>query len=100
MLFRSDWLIAGRVPPIRYRSALAWLLFPLAYLVYSLIRGSIVEWYPYPFLNPATRGYSGVLISSAVIALVLAGVTVVIASVPRWQRWDPLRVGLRPTPPG
>ncbi len=96
----ADWLIAGRVPPIRYRSALAWLLFPLAYLVYSLIRGSIVEWYPYPFLNPATRGYSGVLISSAVIAVVLAGVTVVIASVPRWQRWDPLRVGLRPTPPG
>lgn len=78
-----DWLVAGRVAPIRYRSALAWLLFPVAYLVYSLIRGPIAHWYPYPFVNPATHGYLGVLITSVVIAVVLAAVTAVIASVPR-----------------
>jgi hypothetical protein len=28
-------------------------IFPLAWAVYSMIRGAIVGWYPYPFLNPA-----------------------------------------------
>ena len=35
-----DWLIGDRIEPIRYRSALVWLSFPLAYLGYSLIRGA------------------------------------------------------------
>lgn len=87
-----DWLVAGGVRPIRYRSALTWLMFPVAYLAYSLIRGPIAHWYPYPFMNPATHGYLGIAITSVVIAVVLAAITALLASVPRWQRWDPLGV--------
>lgn len=95
-----DWLVAGRVQPIRYSSALTWLLFPAGYLVYSLIRGPIAHWYPYPFMNPATHGYLGVLLTSVVIAVVLAAITVAIASVPRWQRWDLLRSSPQSAPHG
>jgi len=28
------------------------LIFPLVYLGFSIIRGKIISWYPYPFLNP------------------------------------------------
>jgi hypothetical protein len=83
-----DWLIASRMAPITYRSALVWLAFPLAYLGYSLIRGPIAHWYPYPFMNPATHGYLGVAITSVVIAVILAGLTWVIATVARWPHWD------------
>ena len=33
-----------------------WLIFPVAYLVYSLVRGPFTHFYPYPFINPANPG--------------------------------------------
>ncbi|WP_051944359.1 Pr6Pr family membrane protein [Streptacidiphilus rugosus] len=64
-----DWLA---VPPrrrLRYSEALSWLVFPLLYLPYTLIRGPIVDWYPYPFLDPREKGYGHVVVSSLVITL-------------------------------
>ncbi|GAA2008883.1 Pr6Pr family membrane protein [Nakamurella flavida] len=80
----ADWLFASRVGAIPLRRALLWLLLPLLYLVYSLIRGPIVDWYPYPFMDPSVRGYSGVAITSVVLAVVLALVAVAVAFVARW----------------
>jgi hypothetical protein len=50
---------------------------PAAYLVVTLIRGPLVDWYPYPFLNPdETAGYLGVAAYSALIlAIFLLGAT-------------------------
>jgi hypothetical protein len=55
-----DWLLDPPPGPIAIPAALGWLGFPLAYLVYSMVRGALVHWYPYPFLSPVTQGYSGV----------------------------------------
>ncbi len=79
-----DWLIAGRPATIAFRRALIWLAIPLIYLAYSLIRGPTAHWYPYPFMDPTTHGYLGVLITSVVIAGVLAALIWVIAGIPRW----------------
>jgi len=64
-----DW-IADRPTYISFKKALPWLLFPIIYLVYSLIRGAVIGWYPYPFLNPENGGYGQVVLTSVVIALV------------------------------
>jgi uncharacterized protein YacL len=56
-----DW-IADRPVYISFKKALTWLLFPILYLVYSLIRGPIASWYPYPFIDPANGGYGKVLL--------------------------------------
>ncbi|MFI9359769.1 Pr6Pr family membrane protein [Kitasatospora sp. NPDC053057] len=56
LVLLADWLIdppAGRVRPV---VVLGWLAFPLVYLVYTLTRGHAVDWYPYPFLDPARHG--------------------------------------------
>jgi hypothetical protein len=57
----ADWVLA---PPTRApttRDLLRLLLFPLGYVVYTLVRGALGGWYPYPFLNPAVVGGSGVV---------------------------------------
>ncbi|CAN5520326.1 Pr6Pr family membrane protein [soil metagenome] len=51
-----DWLLApgrARVPWKRL-----WLVisYPLAWLAFTMIRGAITGWYPYPFLEPAGPG--------------------------------------------
>jgi hypothetical protein len=84
-----DWLVVNRRRAIQYRRALLWLSYPLLYLVYSLIRGPIVGWYPYPFMDASLHGYLPVVLTSVVIAVVLAAITAVIAGAPAWVRPKP-----------
>jgi len=65
-----DWIVDPPSQRVSFKKALLWLLFPLAYLGYSLIRGPIAEWYPYPFLNPANGGYGQVALTSIIILVV------------------------------
>jgi hypothetical protein len=85
VIIMVDWLIAPPRRGITYRSAVVWLAFPLAYLFYSLIRGHFVHWYPYPFMNPTHHGYLGVIITSIVIAVILAAITWIISRTPGWS---------------
>jgi hypothetical protein len=68
-----DWLIDPPVNKIVFKKALVWLAFPLVYLVYTLIRGPIAGWYPYPFLNPDQQhGYAGIMVTALGITATVA----------------------------
>ena len=56
------------------RDALGWLIYPLIWLAYTLVRGAAVSWYPYPFLDPAHGGYGQVAVTS--VAILVAGALV------------------------
>jgi hypothetical protein len=57
----ADWLYQPSRTKLQVKQSLLLLVFPLAYLGYSLIRGPIAGWYPYLFLNPSkSGGYAGV----------------------------------------
>ncbi|MFM2077160.1 MAG: hypothetical protein RJA49_1050 [Actinomycetota bacterium] len=52
LVVAADWFLA---PPERRPETAdipRWLIFPVLWLVYSLLRGALVNWYPYPFLDP------------------------------------------------
>lgn len=64
-----DWLIQPAKPTIfKLKNVLLWLSIPLLYVLYSLIRGAFVHWYPYPFLNPAHSSYASVAITVCALA--------------------------------
>ena len=75
-----DWLLASGRIELATRQLGAIVAFPLVWTVYTLVRGPIVGWYPYPFLNPATsqNGYLSVsfyiLLITVIIGLAGAGV--------------------------
>jgi hypothetical protein len=52
-----DWLLVPGTPGGRSRWA-QWLIAPLIYGGYTLVRGPIVDWYPYPFIDPREHGYA------------------------------------------
>ena len=57
----ADWLYQPPRTKLSVKHIFIWLIFPAAYLAYTLVRGASVGWYPYPFLNPAeVGGYGGV----------------------------------------
>ena len=64
-----DWLLFPPKFTFTFRQTLIWLVFPLVYLAYALIRGSLTGWYPYPFLDVSQVGWSVVIGMSVIIAL-------------------------------
>lgn len=78
-----DWLLDLPERRIEFRSALVWLGYPLVYLAYTLIRGPMVHWYPYPFLNPDPHGYGFVAVMSVCVAIAAAVFVVVAAGATR-----------------
>lgn len=72
-----DWLLVPVGLGVTARLAGAWLTYPIAYGVYTLIRGPIVDWYPYPFIDPRTQGYLSMAIG--LVVLVVAFVVLAVA---------------------
>ena len=75
----ADWLLDPPDQPVSLRGSLAWLAFPLLWTAYTLVRGALVGWYPYPFLDPANGGYAtvaayivGILIFGAIVGAIVA----------------------------
>jgi len=60
------------VPPARmsWHAPLAWAAWPLAYLVYALLRGVWLQHYPYPFIDVAVLGYARTLLHAFGLLLV------------------------------
>jgi hypothetical protein len=62
ILLALDWLCAPGRASIRLRAALWVLVYPLAWVAFSLVRGVLTGWWPYPFLNPTgPAGWVGVV---------------------------------------
>ena len=67
------WLMFG---PRRLTSArIAWLsvLFPFCWIALTLIRGAVIDWYPYPFIDVTKLGYGKVILNCVWISLLLFG---------------------------
>lgn len=82
-----DWVLAPGRHPIPWARLWTIVVFPLAWVVYTLIRGPIVGWYPYPFLNPAQEaGYGGVAVYVIAIAsfILLVGAGILALSRTPW----------------
>jgi len=84
----ADWLLVPPSTVLTFRRARVWLLYPFAYIVYSLIRGALVHWYPYPFLNPDQPGGVGALLGYCVgISLFGLLFAWVIVKAGQWRRY-------------
>jgi hypothetical protein len=67
------WLIAGPRGLTSARIARLSVLFPAGWLVFTLVRGAVVHWYPYPFIDVTTLGYGKAVLNCVWVALLLFG---------------------------
>lgn len=66
----ADWLFQPPRTTLAPRHIWYWLLYPVAYLVYSLFRGPLVNWYAYWFINPdLAGGWGGVAVFAVAISV-------------------------------
>jgi hypothetical protein len=84
-----DFVVVPLAHRITFRQALVWTIYPIAYLAYSLIRGPIADWYPYPFLDPREDGgYDRVAMYCVAILVGFIAVTWVMVKVNDWRTTD------------
>lgn len=90
LLIIADWLFAPGRTRLEWNRVWAVVIFPIVWAAYTLIRGPIVDWYPYPFLNPGNseNGYLSVAFYVILIAAVMVGVgAAAIWVTRRRERW-------------
>ena len=63
------WLLFGP-RGLTDRRIAAWsIVYPLLWLVFTLVRGEFVRFYPYPFVNVDEHGYGRVLLNCLLVAV-------------------------------
>ena len=68
------WLVFPPETQIPKRTPLLWEIYPVIYGAYIIIRGEIIDKYPYPFFDINVIGYPKALWNGLVILIVILGI--------------------------
>lgn len=79
-----DWLVLPVGRRLPWAAAGLGLVVPVLYSVYSLVRGAVTSFYPYPFYDPeALGGYGPVALYMVVLLVALAVLSVALVGLVR-----------------
>lgn len=79
-----DWLVLPVGRRLPWAAAGLGLVVPVLYSVYSLVRGAVTSFYPYPFYDPeALGGYGPVALYMVVLLVALAVLSVALVGLAR-----------------
>ncbi|MHA3736439.1 Pr6Pr family membrane protein [Pseudomonas sp. Eth.TT006] len=85
LLFLGYWWCCVPKGTLRLWHLPLWLIYPLVYFIYALLRGHLLGAYAYPFIDVATLGYPQVFINAGgiLVGFVLIGLLVI--GLDRWR---------------
>ncbi|MBA4198406.1 MAG: hypothetical protein C0459_12720 [Chitinophaga sp.] len=75
-LFFVYWLAFTKKNFLKWKDAFAWLLYPLIYVIYILIRGNFSGFYPYPFIDMDKLGVAKTLVNAGFVTLLFLLISV------------------------
>lgn len=64
------WYVYEYKKELQFGMIRNWMIYPSIYLIYTLVRGHYVNYYPYPFVNVSELGMAMVLYNSALLMVV------------------------------
>ncbi|GHD79047.1 hypothetical protein CLV85_1043 [Salinibacterium amurskyense] len=85
-----DWLFSPARPVLRMRDVRIVVIYPVAWLAFTIVRGLLDGWFPYPFLEPnGPDGWGGVLVYVLGIAAFIIAIAIGLIAISRaqWARW-------------
>jgi hypothetical protein len=69
------WYLYEEKSLVKYGQITQWLIYPLLYLIYILIRGHFSNFYPYPFVDVGNLGLSKVLTNCIGLTVLIIGLS-------------------------
>jgi len=85
LLYLGYWWCCVAKGSLRWWHLPVWLIYPLVYFIYALLRGHLLGAYAYPFIDVATLGYPQVLINAGGILAGFVLIGSLIIGLDRWQ---------------
>jgi hypothetical protein len=82
---------AARDGMLQWRDALLAAIWPAAYAVYALARGSIDGWYAYWFFDPSKQSWGGIGLSVAGLSALVVGIAALLIAADRGRTFGPDR---------
>jgi hypothetical protein len=75
------WLTFTEKNTLEWKNIFSWLIFPFIYCLYTLVRGEIAHFYPYPFMDVNAFGYGTVLINCSYVLIALLVVSTLFVAI-------------------
>jgi len=70
LLFVIYWIAFVDKAKLEYKQTVGWLVYPLLYVIFIVIRGYLIRQYPYPFINVVKIGYPKAILNTTIILVV------------------------------
>ena len=71
LLFILFWVFFTPIEGLKWKNAFSWLLYPIAFMLYTIIHGAITKFYPYIFVDVTRHGYNKVLSNAGLFLLAI-----------------------------
>lgn len=85
LLFLAYWWLCVLKGTLRLKHLPLWLIYPLVYFAYALLRGHLLGAYAYPFIDVALLGYPQVFVNAGGILLGFVLMALLVIGLDRWQ---------------
>ncbi|MDQ0122535.1 hypothetical protein J2W17_001480 [Pseudomonas lini] len=86
LLFLGWWWCCVPKGTLRLWHIALWLIYPLAYFAYALLRGHLLAAYPYPFINVDKLGYPQVFVNAGGLLVGFVLIALLVIGLDRWRR--------------
>lgn len=82
VLFFFYWIAFVSPERISFKVILFWLIYPVIYIIYTLIHGIVTSFYPYPFIDATKLGFKTAIVNGlfVLIAFVILSVILIFTS--------------------
>lgn len=86
LLFLGYWWCCVPKGTLRVWHLPVWLIYPLVYFIYALLRGHLLGAYAYPFIDVAVLGYPQVLVNAGGILVGFVVIGLLVIGLDRFRR--------------
>jgi len=87
LLFLAWWFYCVPKGTLRLWHIALWVIYPLVYFAYALLRGHLLAAYPYPFIDVDTLGYPQVFANAGGLLAGFLVIALVLIALDRWRRY-------------
>ena len=85
LLYVVYWWLCVPKGTLRLRHIGLWVIYPVVYFAYLLLRGDWLATYPYPFIDVASLGYQQVFINAGGILAGFVAIALAVVGLDRWM---------------
>jgi hypothetical protein len=86
LLFLVYWWCCVPKGTLRLGHIALWVMYPLVYFAYALLRGHLLAAYPYPFIDVSTVGYPQVFLNAGGILAGFVAIALLVVGLDRWRK--------------